>query len=97
MASPRHRIEKSVVVKRKGMWMHYLDGGSDTMTEPKHMPGTVFGVARPAEAGAATESAIEVLRLREEAEAIKLLSAEIMDAYGLCRPAQTTHHFTKTS
>ena len=80
-------------MKRKGMWLHYLGGGNDTMKGPKHMPGAVFG----GEVGAAAESAIEVLRLREEAEAIKLLSAEIMDAYGLCRPAQTDHHFTKTS
>jgi hypothetical protein len=97
MASPRHRIEKSVVMKRKGMWLHYLGGGNDTMTGPEHTPGAVFGGARRAEVGAAAESAIEVLRLREEAEAIKLLSAEIMDAYGLCRPAQTDHHFPKTS
>ena len=67
------------------------------MMEFKHTPEAVFSDARRAEMDAATEPGIEVLRLREEAEAIKLLSAEIMDAYGLCRPAQTDHQFTKTS
>ena len=66
------------------------------MMEPKHRPGAVFSEVQRATVGAATESGIEVLRLREEAEAIELLTAEIMDAYGLCRPVQTDHHFTKT-
>jgi hypothetical protein len=45
-----------------------------------------FTEAQRAHMGAPTSSRIEPRPLREEAEAIKLLSAEIMDAYGLCRP-----------
>jgi hypothetical protein len=61
------------------------------------MSKAAFTQARFREINTATSPEDEAHGLSREAEAIKLLSAEVMEAYGLCRPAQTDQHVTKTS
>ena len=53
--------------------------------------------ASRSEVNTGTQSQIAVQHLNKEAEkAIKQLTAEIMDAYGLCRPVETDQHSAKS-
>jgi hypothetical protein len=69
------------------------------MTEHKPLLGRSCAEA-PRAGVDATPSRIEVRRKETENkcadEAIRLLSAEIMDAYGLCRPLEGDRRLAKT-